>query len=268
MHYSKVVKKILINTINFLSAFGIDVVKLLRSIKNLPRFLLDYYRFQKLNDKKDNSKITFYPVLTDYKLTNGFLNGHYFRQDLYVSQKVFKRNPDVHLDVGSRIDGFVAQVAAYRKIYVADVRPNIDIDKNIISEVIDFSKSIPRSMLAKYDSVSCLHALEHFGLGRYGDKIEPKGHKYGIQNFSDIMVKNGILYLSVPIGKAKVAFNAHRVLNPFELHKDLKNAGFLLLSLSIIDDAGQMYRNYDLETDPLKIACLKYGCGIFECQKL
>ena len=54
-------------------------------------------------------------------------------------------------------------------------------------------------MLAKYDSVSCLHALEHFGLGRYGDKIEPKGHKYGIQNFSDIMVKNGILYLSVPI---------------------------------------------------------------------
>ena len=59
MHYSKVVKKILINTINFLSAFGIDVVKLLRSIKNLPRFLLDYYRFQKLNDKKDNSKSLF-----------------------------------------------------------------------------------------------------------------------------------------------------------------------------------------------------------------
>jgi hypothetical protein len=30
------------------------------------------------------------------------------------------------------------------------------------------------------DSLSCLHALEHFGLGRYGDPIDPRGHEKGI----------------------------------------------------------------------------------------
>ena len=190
-----------------------------------------------------------------------------FRQDLYVSQKVFMRNPRMHLDVGSRIDGFVAQVAAFRKIFVADVRPTADIADNIKSEVIDFSKPIAGSMFDKYDSISCLHALEHFGLGRYGDQIDPNGHISGINNFSKILQKGGILYLSVPIGKYKIAFNAHRIFNPFHLEKELKQVGLSVIQVTIIDDAGVMHIDYDMSLDHLKISNLNYGCGIFECRK-
>ena len=253
---------------NFLAAFGIDIVKLYRSIKNVPRFVNDYYHFKKKYGLNTDFKFNFYPVLSDYNLSNGFLNGHYFRQDLHVSQKVFERNPKVHLDVGSRIDGFVAQVASFRKIHVADVRPTADINHNIKSEVMDFSEELSCSLHAKFDSVSCLHALEHFGLGRYGDKIEPSGYKQGIRNFKAVMIPGGILYLSVPIGKAKIAFNAHRVFDPFSLMTELKNTGFTILSLTVIDDKGEMHINYDLANNPLNIHTLEYGCGIFECQKL
>jgi hypothetical protein len=35
---------------------------------------------------------------------------------------IHKLNPVRHIDIGSRIDGFVANVAAFRKIEVLDVR--------------------------------------------------------------------------------------------------------------------------------------------------
>jgi hypothetical protein len=63
------------------------------------------------------------------------------------------------------------------------------------------------------DSVSCLHALEHFGLGRYGDKIDIYSLEKGLSNLVKLLAKDGLLYLSVPIGKERIEFNAHRVMD-------------------------------------------------------
>ena len=51
------------------------------------------------------------------------------------------------------------------------------------------------------DSISCLHALEHFGLGRYNDPLDPNGHLKGFNNMVKMLKRGGKLYISFPIMK-------------------------------------------------------------------
>src|SRR5690348_13939918 len=57
-----------------------------------------------------------YPCLTDRFDTSGVARGHYFHQDLYDAQRIHAAAPRRHIDMGSRVDGFVAHVAAFRPI--------------------------------------------------------------------------------------------------------------------------------------------------------
>lgn len=67
------------------------------------------------------------------------------------------------------------------------------------------------------DSVSCLHALEHFGLGRYRDTVDYDGWRKGLDGRTEILEPGGTLYLGLPTGEPqRVEFNAHRVFSlPF-----------------------------------------------------
>jgi len=56
-----------------------------------------------------------------------------------------------------------------------------------------------------------ISSLEHSGLGRYGDPLDPDGDIAGMQNLKSVLNKDGILFLSVPIGKDKLVWNAHRI---------------------------------------------------------
>ena len=148
--------------------FGINI-KLLKNFIFLPKYLLDFYHY-----KKKGKIDYFYPILGDNKKKAGDLDPHYFQQDLLVSKYIFKKKPKKHVDIGSRIDGFVAQVAAFRKIEIFDIRKiNIRFN-NIIFKKLNIT-NLKRSYLSYTDSLSCLHTIEHLGLGRYGDKIDVNG---------------------------------------------------------------------------------------------
>ena len=68
------------------------------------------------------------------------------------------------------------------------------------------------------DSISCLHAIEHFGLGRYGDPVDPDGHIKGFNNILRMLKPGGNLYMSFPIANHnEVHFNAHRVFHPQDI---------------------------------------------------
>ena len=69
-----------------------------------------------------------FPILTDRGASAGLTGDHYFLQDLWAAKKIFERNPREHLDVGSRIDGFVAHLLSFRSVTVVDLRP---LDENI-----------------------------------------------------------------------------------------------------------------------------------------
>ena len=118
-----------------------------------------------------------------------------------------------------------------------------------------------------YDSISCLHAIEHFGLGRYGDSLEPFGHVKGFNNRLNMLKKDGTLYNGFPIGKSKeVHFNSQRVFDPSDIFswakKELK---INLIRFDFVDDAGSLHKNIKIEDIKNKVS---YGCGIYTFKKV
>lgn len=230
------------------------------SLRQIPRFLKDRSKFKKLG-----GQIGFnYPIVSDYKEAAGNMSGHYFHQDLYVAQKIFEQNPERHLDVGSRIDGFVAHVASFRNVEVMDIRPVESKSRNI--KFLQWDLMTPLKAELKTDSLSCLHTLEHFGLGRYGDHIDPDGHLKGFENLIDAVSPGGHFYLSFPIGKVeRVEFNAHRVFHPSSPLSWPGSEKLEIQEFAFVDDLGDLHENTSIEA-AIK-ANLFYGCGIYTFSK-
>jgi hypothetical protein len=263
----KKIKYIILKVNSITTVFGLDPIKFIQSFRGIWFFLISYLQLKK--QMKNNVypfKISgFHPILSDVFKTNGATSGHYFHQDLYVAQQIYSREPIVHFDVGSRIDGFVAHVASFREIKVVDVRmTNVNIP-NMEFYQADFSRPLPPELIGVCDSVSCLHALEHFGLGRYGDAVNINGYETGFENLINMLTKGGILYLSVPVGPQRIEFNAHRVFDVKTICNMTERIGGDIKSFSYVDDIGNFHKDIDLkkDVDNSNFGC-SYGCGIFE----
>ncbi len=208
-----------------------------------------------------------YPCLDEKYANNGTAKGDYFHQDLLVANRIFKNNPQKHIDIGSRVDGFVAHVASFREIFVIDIRPSVGKAHNINFIQYDFLSNLDDSMLNSCDSLSCLHAMEHFGLGRYGDPVNFNGHIIGMNNLYRMLKPGGKLYFSVPIGiPQRIEFNAHRIFSPQYIVQQYKGK-FTFDFFSYVDEKGDLNENQDLEKI-LSEYNDNYGCGIFEMTKL
>jgi hypothetical protein len=204
-----------------------------------------------------------FPILNEYKEQAGTATGHYFHQDLLVASLIHGSNPSRHIDVGSRVDGFVAHVAAFRTIEVLDFRPLTSCGHKQIKFMQADLMSLDSQLYEITDSLSCLHALEHFGLGRYGDPVNPNGHLIGFINLHKMLKAGGNLYISFPIGANSVYFNAHRVFEPREILK-WSNGLFKLERFDYVDDHGNLHQNQSIENVP----SLNYGCGIYTLKKI
>lgn len=245
---------------------GIDVIKFVRFIKGLKL----YYREFKELKKQLGPEFPFgkaYPILDERTEAGGIMKGHYFHQDLLVAQRIFVNKPERHIDVGSRVDGFVAHVAAFRQIEIFDIR---DVESSI--DNIRFSRAdlmqLDQSLIESCDSISTLHAIEHFGLGRYGDPIDADGHLKAVANLSKMLKPGGKFYFSTPIGPQRIEFNAHRVFSVAYLLEMLESNGLSLDYFSYVDDKGDLFKNVDLTPERINNnSGVSYGCGIFELTK-
>lgn len=262
-------KNLLRSAYSLMLAFGFDPLKTLRAMRGLPIYCINVLSFLRQRNLygSNSGRLRFFPCLDDRFSESGNATGHYFHQDLLVARKVYENQPKRHIDIGSRIDGFVAHVAAFRKIDVLDIRkmtvkiPNISfIQCNIMNE-------LPGWLVGSYDSVSCLHAMEHFGLGRYGDPVKYDGHIVGFENLGRLLRPGGKMYLSVPIGPQRVEYDAHRVFSMRYLF-DLVTRDYVLDSFSYVNDAGDLVQDPLLSEKDLdsNLGCT-YGCGIFELSK-
>jgi len=223
---------------------------------------------EQLHGDKQFPVTKLFPMLIDKNAEGGTLSGHYFHQDLLIAKRVFSNKPIKHVDIGSRTDGFVAHVACFREIEVFDIRPMQNKIENIKFIQADFMRLKPE-MLNYTDSISCLHAIEHFGLGRYGDPIDAYGHLKGLQTIYNVLKKGGKFYFSTPIGKQRIEFNAHRVFNVEYLLSLIKNK-YAVERFSYVDDMGDLHENVSLDNEVAvkkNFGC-NYGCGIFEMTKL
>ncbi len=266
----KLLKKFSKKVYKLFLILGIDLRKTILALRALPLYVKDYlfFKSQKSESRKFFPIIELNPCLEDKYNESGTAKGHYFYQDLLVAQRIFLNNPEKHLDIGSRIDGFVAHVASFRKVEVMDIRPLKNTVKNVSFIQADLMSSIGNERLEYTDSLSCLHAIEHFGLGRYGDPIKFDGFLLGLGNIYKILKTNGKLYLSVPIGPQRIEFNAHRVFSVEFLLKYFEDK-FRIDYFSYVDDDGELFEKMELKSGQItnNFGCY-YGCGIFEMTKL
>jgi SAM-dependent methyltransferase len=249
--------------------FGVDLRRTARSIAAVPRLFADRREFLRQAAVTGESfpMGRLWPVFEDGSAEAGAVSSAYFQQDLYVAQRIFAESPRKHLDVGSRVDGFVAHVASFRDIEVVDIRPLSLRAAGITFLQRDVMKagSLPENYA---DSVSCLHALEHFGLGRYGDAIDFTGHRRGFENLVRTCEPGGTIYLSVPIGPLRVEFNGHRIFSVEYVLDMAESLGVRARAFSYIDDADELHPQVGIHPDQVvsNYGC-HTGCGIFEFTK-
>lgn len=250
----------------WLNAFGWQPRRMLRSLATLFAYLAEFRRF-KANASADWPVELNYPCLEDRIDFGGVTSGHYFHQDFFVARRIFAMKPAKHVDVGSRIDGFITSLAVFREVEVFDLRAIESPIHNVHFRQVDITdRNLP---LVNYsDSVSCLHVIEHLGLGRYGDRVDGDGWRLGFKNLSRLVSQGGYLFLSVPIGRQRVEFNAHRVFSIATILDEASRLKLCLKSFSYIDDRGELREDIPLGSDISEISVsLHYGCGIFEFRK-
>lgn len=250
----------------FMVEFGIDFRNTLTALKEIFRYYSNLRKIKKQTDGKWKIKSLF-PCLHDRHDESGTASGSYFHQDLLVAGEIFKKKPFKHVDVGSRVDGFVAHVAAFRKIEVFDIRSLNSEHENILFIEMDIMN--PQKKYENYtDSLSCLSVLEHFGLGRYGDNIDIYGYKKGFENLVKMLKKGGAFYFSVPIGEQRIEFDAHRVFSINEILALTEENGLEVIRFSYVDDKGNLHKDYKLSEKDLEnnLRC-SFGCGIWEFKK-
>ena len=237
---------------------GLNPRRTCRALAGLPRFVNDLLSFRKAY----KGRLTLLPCLHDRSEESGCAQGEYFWQDLYVARRIKAANPGRHVDIGSRIDGFVAHIAGFREIEVFDIRPlNMKIP-GVVFKQMDLMN--PDTPVSEYcDSLSCLHALEHFGLGRYGDKVDIKGYESGLRNMARMLSKGGIFYLSVPVGIERVEFNSHRVFDPRTIALLAAQNQLVLKSFAWVEQEGALVESLDPEKDFKSLSEQSYALGIF-----
>ena len=152
-------------------------------------------------------------------------------------------------------------------IEVFDIRTLEHQVENIKFVEVDLMK-INSKMENYTSSISCLHSIEHFGLGRYNDPIDAEGHLKGIDSIHRILKPGGTFYFSSPIGPQRIEFNAQRVFSLEYIIPILKQK-FTIKNFSYVDDSGALYKNVELTEEAIKsnLTCFN-GCGIFELIKI
>lgn len=179
------------------------------------RMFRDMSRYNKMNTRPEfHASLTkIFPFVKDWDANAGSLGG-YFWQDLWCARKIFQRKPSAHYDIGSRVDGFIAHVLPFMPVTMIDIRPlpeKVEGLRFIQADATNLEGIADKSIV----SLSALCSPEHFGLGRYGDPVDPEACFAALASMQRVIAPGGHLYISVPIGdKSGVAFNAHRIFQP------------------------------------------------------
>lgn len=178
-------------------------------------FEKDKALYQSLNTRKnfEIDETCLWPIIRD-KFENAGIVDNYFWQDLWAAKLIYRDMPKEHFDIGSRLDGFIAHILAFGiPVKMIDIRP-FPVEVEGLSTVVDDATSLSCFEDESIDSLSALCSLEHFGLGRYGDPIDPEACFKCFENIQRKMKTGGRLYIALPIGRERLEFNAHRVFYP------------------------------------------------------
>ncbi len=235
------------------------IIFLVKNIKNYPKNLMDFFVFKtkSKNIREFKAKWSDRKFYTQDNTKETYFEPHYTYHPAWAARIVKKINPTYHIDISSTLQ-FSAILSAFIKVKFYDYRPASLKLSNLSSEKADLL-SLPFEN-DSIKSLSCMHTVEHIGLGRYGDKIGPDDDLKGISELKRVLSKGGSLLFVVPIGKPKIAFNAHRIYSYDQIttyFSDLELKEFSLIPDSAINTGIITNASKELSDDQ------DWGCGCF-----
>ena len=200
-----------------------------------------------------------YPCIYD-KILNTSFDRHYVYHSAWASRILQDTKPNLHVDISSSLY-FIAICSGFIPIEFYDYRPANLILKNLSCKSADVTKLHFKDNSIK--SLSCMHVIEHIGLGRYGDKLDCNGDLKAINELKRVLALNGDLLIVVPIGKAKIMFNAHRIYSYRQILDYFKE--LTLVQFSLIPDDEKLGIIYNPTEDICNAQ--NYACGCFWFKK-
>ncbi|MEZ4389844.1 MAG: DUF268 domain-containing protein [Polyangiales bacterium] len=227
----------------------------------VPRELAEYARDLRAYRREAraagvDARLDLEPVFFNRAINSPF-DSHYTYQSAWATRRIVERAPAEHVDVSSSVP-FVAQLASVLPVTMFEFRaPDITLPNLTLREATVLDLPLDDQSV---QSLSCMHVIEHVGLGRYGDPLDPRGTERALRELCRVVAPGGTLYLSLPVGRARVAFNAHRVTAPHDVVDLAAAQGLVLGGFAHVDDAGRFHD----PSRPGDAAGLEYGLGCFE----
>lgn len=158
----------------------------------------------------------------------------------WAARILAETRPTRHVDISSYIY-FPFLVSAFIPIDYYEYRNFGTQMSNLICKHADL-KNLPFDD-ESLKSLSCMHTIEHIGLGRYGDEIDPYGDRRAAIELKRSLAKRGRLLIVAPVGKPILRFNSHRTYS-YEMVIEMFQ-GLKLLEFSLIpdQDTGSLIHN-------------------------
>jgi SAM-dependent methyltransferase len=233
----------------------------LRGAAAYGRFLADFATFRRLSFRAGRDLSLRwrdqYPCLADRTNTTPF-DPHYTYHTAWAARVLAELRPERHVDIGSSLM-FIVSVSAFVPVDFYDYRPAPLGLSGLRSLAADLT-SLPfadRSLR----SLSCMHVVEHVGLGRYGDPLDPAGDLTAMRELQRVVAPGGSLLFVVPVGQPRVCYNAHRIYSYEQIVEAF--AELRVRQFALIPDGGAHRDGLILDADPHLVARQKYGCGCF-----
>ena len=234
--------------------------------KNLKRLKSDFDKYNSLNNILVNKR--FSPSWSERGLVyedtaSTHFDTHYVYHPAWAARVLAKVRPKLHIDISSTLY-FSTMVSAFVPTKFYDYRPaplkelpGLECDRADLTKLPFKDNTV--------ESISCMHTIEHIGLGRYGDPIDPEADLKSIRELQRVTAMNGDIIFVVPIGKSKLVFNAHRIYSysqVMEYFKDFKLEEFFLIPDNAFEK-GPIVNATEKDAD-----AQNYGCGCFWFKKI
>lgn len=234
-----------------------DPIRFFHALKGYFWFTRDYVRFRAMGTDMPLRFRDSYPILTDKMPTTPF-DSHYFYQNVWATRRISANPHPEHMDVGSSID-MMSLLSVFKPVVFVDIRP-LEVDlpnfRSLKGDIMDLpfeSGSVP--------SLSSLNVAEHIGLGRYGDTIDPEGTIRATRELTRVLKPGGDLYFSLPVGRERICFNAHRVHLPSTILGYFQSLD--LIEFSVITDDRVLLEH----VNPDSASSYHFACGLFHFRK-
>lgn len=187
-------------------------------------------------------------------------DGHYVYHTAWAARVLAEIRPPKHVDISS-LTYFATLVSAFVPVEFYDYRPAQIRLSNLTCGAADLSQlHFPDRSV---ESLSCMHTVEHIGLGRYGDRLDADGDLRALRELQRVLAPGGTLLIVVPVGAPRIQFNAHRIYDPCMVEAGLPELALQSWALLPDDTSGGLIDNPSREFALQQ----RYGCGCFRFQR-